>query len=98
MHSAGLVFVRRCGLAALTRGGGAPSEIVERHGRRKVNDPGTPGPHRGPRARRHRRQGRRVPRRQDRSPRLFVGQVMRQSGGNANPAVVSLLVQERLGG
>ncbi|MBW3569926.1 MAG: hypothetical protein KY467_02355 [Gemmatimonadetes bacterium] len=29
---------------------------------------------------------------------LFVGQVMRQSGGNANPALVSRLVQERLGG
>ena len=29
---------------------------------------------------------------------FFVGQVMRQSGGNANPALVSLLVQERLEG
>jgi glutaminyl-tRNA synthetase len=29
---------------------------------------------------------------------FFVGQVMRQSGGNANPALVSQLVQERLGG
>jgi hypothetical protein len=28
---------------------------------------------------------------------FFVGQVMRQSGGNANPALVSQLVQERLG-
>jgi hypothetical protein len=29
---------------------------------------------------------------------FFVGQVMRQSGGNANPALVSELVRERLGG
>lgn len=29
---------------------------------------------------------------------LFVGQVMRQSGGNANPALVSQLVKERLSG
>jgi Asp-tRNA(Asn)/Glu-tRNA(Gln) amidotransferase B subunit len=29
---------------------------------------------------------------------FFVGQVMRQSGGNANPALVSDLVRERLGG
>jgi Asp-tRNA(Asn)/Glu-tRNA(Gln) amidotransferase B subunit len=29
---------------------------------------------------------------------FFVDQVMRQSGGNANPALVSQLVQERLGG
>lgn len=29
---------------------------------------------------------------------FFVGQAMRQSGGNANPTLVSQLVQERLGG
>jgi glutaminyl-tRNA synthetase len=29
---------------------------------------------------------------------MFVGQVMRQSGGKANPALVAQLVQERLGG
>ena len=29
---------------------------------------------------------------------FFVGQVMRQSGGSANPALVSQLVQERLRG
>jgi hypothetical protein len=29
---------------------------------------------------------------------FFVGQVMRQSGGNANPALVSQLVWERLRG
>lgn len=28
---------------------------------------------------------------------FFVGQVMRQSGGKANPALVTHLVQERLG-
>jgi Asp-tRNA(Asn)/Glu-tRNA(Gln) amidotransferase B subunit len=28
---------------------------------------------------------------------IFVGQVMCQSGGNANPALVTQLVQERLG-
>ena len=28
---------------------------------------------------------------------FFVGQVMRQSGGNANPALVNQLVRERLG-
>ncbi|WP_420130101.1 hypothetical protein [Longimicrobium sp.] len=29
---------------------------------------------------------------------FFVGQLMRQSGDNANPALVSDLVRERLGG
>jgi Asp-tRNA(Asn)/Glu-tRNA(Gln) amidotransferase B subunit len=29
---------------------------------------------------------------------FFVAQVIRQCGGNANPALVSQLVQERLGG
>jgi glutaminyl-tRNA synthetase len=85
-------------LADMTRGGGSPAEIVERRGLRQVSDPGALAPivdqviaanaakadeYRGGKTG---------------LLGFFVGQVMRQSGGNANPALVSQLVQERLDG
>jgi glutaminyl-tRNA synthetase len=73
----------------------SPSEIVERRGLRQVSDPGALAPIVDQviaakadeyRAGKTGLLG------------MFVGQVMRQSGGKANPALVTQMVQERLGG
>jgi glutaminyl-tRNA synthetase len=85
-------------LADMTRGGGSPAEIAERRSLRQVSDPGALAPivdqviaANAAKADEYRA---------DKTGLLgfFVGQVMRQSGGNANPALVSDLVRERLGG
>jgi glutaminyl-tRNA synthetase len=83
-------------LAEMVRGGGAPDDIVERRGLRQVSDPGAIGPivdevidANAKKADEYR---------QGKTGLLgfFVGQVMRQSGGSANPELVSRLVRERL--
>jgi glutaminyl-tRNA synthetase len=83
-------------LAEMVRGGGAPDDIVERRGLRQVSDPGAITPivdevidANAKKADEYR---------QGKTGLLgfFVGQVMRQSGGSANPELVSRLVKERL--
>jgi glutaminyl-tRNA synthetase len=83
-------------LAEMVRGGGAPEDIVERRALRQVSDPGAIGPivdevidANAKKADEYR---------QGKTGLLgfFVGQVMRQSGGSANPELVSRLVKERL--
>jgi glutaminyl-tRNA synthetase len=85
-------------LAALAREGGHPAEIVERLGLRQVSDPDAVAPqvdavlaentakveeYRGGKAG---------------LLGFFIGQVMRRSGGRANPELVRSLLEERLGG
>ncbi|HEU0015763.1 MAG TPA: glutamine--tRNA ligase/YqeY domain fusion protein, partial [Longimicrobium sp.] len=83
-------------LAEMVRGGGAPDEIVERRGLRQVSDPGALGPvvdqviaANAAKAAEYRA---------GRTGLLgfFVGAVMRQSGGTANPELVKQLLEERL--
>ena len=83
-------------LAEMVRGGGTPDDIVERRGLRQVSDPGAIAPivdevidANAAKADAYR---------QGKTGLLgfFVGQVMRQSGGSANPELVSRLVKERL--
>ncbi|HEX8392936.1 MAG TPA: glutamine--tRNA ligase/YqeY domain fusion protein [Longimicrobium sp.] len=84
-------------LEELLRDGGSPRELVEKLGLRQVSDPGALAPivdaviaanaakadeYRGGKTG---------------LLGFFVGQVMRQSGGNANPELVSRIVRERLG-
>jgi glutaminyl-tRNA synthetase len=85
-------------LAEMVRNGGEPRDLVASLGLQQVSDPGALAPlveqviaANAAKADEYRA---------GKTGLLgfFVGQVMRQSGGNANPALVSQLVQERLGG
>jgi glutaminyl-tRNA synthetase len=85
-------------LAEMVKNGGEPRALVASLGLQQVSDPGTLAPivdqviaDNAAKADEYRA---------GKTGLLgfFVGQVMRQSGGNANPALVSQLVQERLGG
>ena len=84
-------------LADMARGGGGPAEIVERRGLRQVSDPGALAPLVDQVIAAN--AGKADEYRAGKTGLLgfFVGQVMRQSGGNANPTLVSDLVRERLG-
>ncbi|HEX8320075.1 glutamine--tRNA ligase/YqeY domain fusion protein [Longimicrobium sp.] len=83
-------------LAEMVRGGGAPDDIVERRGLRQVSDPGAIGPIVDEVINANAKKADEY--RQGKTGLLgfFVGQVMRQSGGSANPELVSRLVKERL--
>ncbi|HET6765260.1 MAG TPA: glutamine--tRNA ligase/YqeY domain fusion protein, partial [Longimicrobiaceae bacterium] len=85
-------------LAELAQGGGEPAEIVERLGLRQVSDTASLAPtvdaviaENAAKAAEYRggKTG---------LIGFFVGQVMRKSGGKANPEVVQALLRERLGG
>ena len=85
-------------LAEMVRGGGAPAEIVERRGLRQVSDtsalaPMVDGVIAANAAKAEEYRGGKTG-----LLGFFVGQVMRQSGGKANPELVNQLVRERLGG
>ncbi|HYJ80465.1 MAG TPA: glutamine--tRNA ligase/YqeY domain fusion protein, partial [Longimicrobiaceae bacterium] len=85
-------------LAELARSGGEPRELVERLGLRQVSDPGALAPavdqvlaENAAKAEEYR------------AGKLgllgfFVGQVMRKTGGKANPELVKELLESRLGG
>ncbi|HEY7770660.1 MAG TPA: hypothetical protein VIB55_21020, partial [Longimicrobium sp.] len=83
-------------LAEMVRGGGAPDDIVERRGLRQVSDPGAIGPIVDEVINANAKKADEY--RQGKTGLLgfFVGQVMRQSGGSANPELVSRLVKARL--
>ncbi|HEX6371045.1 MAG TPA: glutamine--tRNA ligase/YqeY domain fusion protein [Longimicrobium sp.] len=85
-------------LADMTRGGGSPAEIVERRGLRQVSDPTALTPIVDQVIAANAAKADEYRAGKTGLLGFFVGQVMRQSGGNANPALVSQLVQERLGG
>ena len=84
-------------LADMARGGGSPAEIVERRGLRQVSDPGALAPIVDQVIAANAAKADEYRAGKTGLLGFFVGQVMRQSGGNANPALVSQLVQERLG-
>jgi glutaminyl-tRNA synthetase len=85
-------------LAEMVRGGGAPAEIVERRGLRQVSDAGALAP--AVDAVLAENAARAAEYRAGKTGLLgfFVGQVMRKSGGSANPEMVRRLVEERLRG
>ncbi|HEX6039585.1 glutamine--tRNA ligase/YqeY domain fusion protein [Longimicrobium sp.] len=83
-------------LAEMVRGGGSPAEIVERRGLRQVSDPGALTPIVDQVIAANAAKADEYRAGKTGLLGFFVGQVMRQSGGNANPALVSQLVQERL--
>ncbi|HEY0015072.1 MAG TPA: glutamine--tRNA ligase/YqeY domain fusion protein [Longimicrobium sp.] len=85
-------------LADMARGGGSPAEIVERRGLRQVSDLGALAPLVDQVIAANAAKADEYRAGKTGLLGFFVGQVMRQSGGNANPARVSQLVQERLGG
>jgi glutaminyl-tRNA synthetase len=84
-------------LAEMVRGGGAPAEIVERRGLRQVSDAGALAP--AVDAVLAENAAKVEAYRAGKTGLLgfFVGQVMRKSGGSANPEMVRRLVEERLG-
>jgi glutaminyl-tRNA synthetase len=85
-------------LAEMAKGGGEPAEIVERLGLRQVSDAGALAP--AVDAVLAANAGKADEYRGGKTGLMgfFVGQVMRQSGGKANPEVVRGLLEERLGG
>ncbi|HEX2187731.1 MAG TPA: glutamine--tRNA ligase/YqeY domain fusion protein [Longimicrobiaceae bacterium] len=85
-------------LAELARDGGDPAEIVERRGLRQVSDAAALAPAvdealAGSPAKVEEYRGGKTG-----LLGFFVGQVMRRTGGTANPEVVRALLEERLGG
>jgi glutaminyl-tRNA synthetase len=84
-------------LADMARGGGSPAEIVERRGLRQVSDLGALAPLVDQVIAANAAKADEYRAGKTGLLGFFVGQVMRQSGGNANPALVSDLVRERLG-
>ncbi|MDP9349185.1 MAG: glutamine--tRNA ligase/YqeY domain fusion protein [Gemmatimonadota bacterium] len=85
-------------LAEMVRTGADPARIVEERGLRQESDPAALAPlvdevlaANGPKAEEYR--GGKVG-----LMGFFVGQVMRRTGGKANPALVTRLFEERLGG
>ena len=85
-------------LAEMAREGGAPEAIVEARGLRQVSDPGALAPVVDAVIAANAAKAEEYRAGKTGLLGFFVGQVMRQSGGNANPALVSDLVRERLGG
>jgi glutaminyl-tRNA synthetase len=85
-------------LAEMAKGGGEPGEIVDRLGLRQVSDAGALAP--AVDAVLAANAGKADEYRAGKTGLMgfFVGQVMRQTGGKANPEVVRKLLEERLGG
>ncbi len=85
-------------LADMTRGGGSPSEIVERRGLRQVSDAGALAPAVDEVLAANAAKADEYRAGKTGLIGFFVGQVMRKTGGSANPEVVRGLLEERLGG
>ncbi|HWK88575.1 MAG TPA: glutamine--tRNA ligase/YqeY domain fusion protein, partial [Longimicrobium sp.] len=83
-------------LAEMVRGGGAPDEIVERRGLRQVSDPGALAPIVDQVIAANAAKAAEYRAGKTGLLGFFVGTVMRQSGGNANPELVRQLLEERL--
>jgi Asp-tRNA(Asn)/Glu-tRNA(Gln) amidotransferase B subunit len=85
-------------LAEMAREGGVPEEIVERRNLRQVSDAGALEP--AVDAVLAANAGKADEYRAGKTGLLgfFVGQVVRQSGGSANPALVREIVERKLGG
>ncbi|MCA1791013.1 MAG: hypothetical protein LC667_14495, partial [Thioalkalivibrio sp.] len=79
------------------RRGGSPAEIVERRGLRQVSDPGALAPLVDQVLAAHAAKADEYRAGKTGLLGFFVGQVMRQSGGNANPALACQL-QNSYGG
>ncbi|HEV2736625.1 MAG TPA: glutamine--tRNA ligase/YqeY domain fusion protein, partial [Longimicrobiaceae bacterium] len=84
-------------LADMTRGGGSPSEIVERRGLRQVSDAGALAPAVDEVLAANAAKADEYRAGKTGLIGFFVGQVMRRTGGSANPEVVRGLLEERLG-
>jgi glutaminyl-tRNA synthetase len=85
-------------LAEMVQSGADPAQVVEEKGLRQVSDPGALAPRveevlAAYPAKAEQYRGGKVG-----LMGFFVGQVMRKTGGKANPEVVRALIQERLGG
>jgi glutaminyl-tRNA synthetase len=85
-------------LAEMVKNGGEPRDLVASLGLRQVSDPGALAPIIDQVIAANAAKADEYRAGKTGLIGFFVGQVMRQSGGNANPALVSQLVQERLGG
>ncbi|HEU0076269.1 MAG TPA: glutamine--tRNA ligase/YqeY domain fusion protein, partial [Longimicrobiaceae bacterium] len=88
----------RAVLAEMTRGGGSPLEIVERRGLRQVSDAGALAPAVDEVLAANAAKADEYRAGKTGLLGFFVGQVMRKTGGKANPELVNRLVSERLGG
>jgi glutaminyl-tRNA synthetase len=84
-------------LADMTRGGGSPSEIVERRGLRQVSDAAALAPAVDEVLAANAAKADEYRAGKTGLIGFFVGQVMRRTGGSANPEVVRGLLEERLG-
>ncbi len=84
-------------LAEMTRGGGGPLEIVERRGLRQVSDAGALAPAVDEVLSANAAKAAEYRAGKTGLMGFFVGQVMRRTGGSANPEVVRGLLEERLG-
>jgi len=84
--------------AEMVENGAAPRALVEERGLEKVGDPGALQPvveaalHAHPEKVRQYREGKKG------LLGFFMGQIMRETGGKADPEVVKELLRERLGG
>ena len=85
-------------LAEMVRNGGEPRELVDSLGLRQVSDPGALAPIVDQVIAANAAKADEYRAGKTGLLGFFVGQVMRRSGGSANPALVSELVRERLGG
>jgi glutaminyl-tRNA synthetase len=85
-------------LAEMVRGGGSPAAIVERRGLRQVSDEGALGPVVEAVLDDHRSEVEAYRAGKAALLGFFVGQVMRRTGGTADPARVRALLAERLSG
>jgi glutaminyl-tRNA synthetase len=85
-------------LAEMVKNGGEPRALVESLGLKQVSDPGALAPVVDQVIAANAAKADEYRAGKTGLLGFFVGNVMRQSGGNANPALVSELVQERLGG
>jgi glutaminyl-tRNA synthetase len=85
-------------LAELAREGGDPLEIVERRGLRQVSDAGALAPAVDEVLAANAAKAEEFRGGKTGLMGFFVGQVMRRTGGSANPEVVRGLLEERLGG
>jgi len=84
-------------LAAVVREGADPDEVVRREGLSKVTDPAVLGPMVDAVVSRHTSEAERYRAGQVQLLGFFVGQVLKQSGGKADAAVVNELLRARLG-
>ncbi|HEX2206146.1 MAG TPA: glutamine--tRNA ligase/YqeY domain fusion protein [Longimicrobium sp.] len=85
-------------LAEMVKNGGEPRALVDALGVRQVSDPGALAPIVDQVIAANAAKADEYRAGKTSLLGMFVGQVMRQSGGKANPALVSQLVRERLGG